>query len=236
MGSPPHHWPDGSRSPRRTRKACSLSEPTPGPGLSPPAFRRTGFRAVLVDTNYANISVARMANLPTCYGNILATGALDRLDMSGVGPLAGPHAERRGQYALATLRLTEVFGRGEVYQLASKDHTTHQDGPSHELQGRLLFAPGMTYAQLHERFTAGATIKKTTLSERFDYAAFRARYGEAAVTPFCGERNGAAPGVYGGPSADSSAGSDTDKPGADGSGRGGVRSVLTRRLDVGNRR
>lgn len=153
------------------------------------SLQEAGFRAVLVDTNYANIAVARMANLPAYYGNILAAEALDRLDMSGIGRLLAltPNDEVN---TLATLRLTEVFGRGEVYQLASKDHRTQQEGPPHELQGRLLFAPGLTYAQLHERFTAGATIKKTPLSERFDYAAFRARYGNAVLPLFVMDETG----------------------------------------------
>ena len=147
------------------------------------SLQEAGFRTVLVDTNYANISVAQMANLPAYHGNILAAEALDRIDMSGIGRLLAltPNDEVN---TLATLRLTEVFGRGEVYRLASKDQRMQREELSHELQGRLLFAPGLTYAQLQERFTAGATIKKTPLSQRFDYAAFRAQYGNAAISLF----------------------------------------------------
>jgi NhaP-type Na+/H+ or K+/H+ antiporter len=39
----------------------------------------------LVDTNYANISAARMAGLPVYYGNALTEGALDNIDLQGIG-------------------------------------------------------------------------------------------------------------------------------------------------------
>lgn len=147
------------------------------------SIQEAGFRAVLIDTNYSTITAARMASLSTYYGSILAEDTLDRLDLSGVGRLLAltPNDEVN---TLATLRFTEVFGRGEVYQLATKNQRTPQEGLPYELQGRLLFATGMDYTQLNGRFTAGATIKKTTLSERFDYGAFQARYGNAAITLF----------------------------------------------------
>ena len=129
------------------------------------SIQEAGFRAVLVDTNYANISAARMANLPTQHGNILAEDTLDRVDLSGVGRLLAltPNDEVN---TLATLHCTEMFGRVEVYQLDAKgeaDVLVQTMALPHELQGRLLFASGMTFAQLSQQFAAGATIKKTTL-------------------------------------------------------------------------
>ena len=85
--------------------------------------------------------------------------------------------------ALATIRFAELFGRAGVYQLVHRD----LDGTgltSSELRGRELFAPDADYWTLARRMESGATLKRTNITETFDFEAFTEQYGERAL-PLC---------------------------------------------------
>ena len=145
-------------------------------------LRQEGYQVRLVDTNWSNISAARMNGLPTHYGNILSEETLESLDLIGIGRLLALTRNNEAN-SLAAVHFIETFGRAEVYQLppgtngpASFDETTPH------LRGRYLFGPEITYSYLADRLAAGATLKVTSLTREFDYSAFRSLYGES-VTP-----------------------------------------------------
>jgi len=147
------------------------------------ALKAEGFRAVLVDSNWANVRETRMAGLPAYYGGIVSESVLDEIDLYGVGRLLAltPNDEAN---ALAAVHFGDVFGRKEVYQLTpvrgeSGDRKTLS--PKH-LSGRFLFTKECTYSHLSQKFGEGYSLKATSLTDKFDYAAFRSRYG-AASTP-----------------------------------------------------
>ena len=86
---------------------------------------------------------------------------------------------------LAALHFSELFSRAEVYQLPAQSKSPAQQGnPPHHLRGRLLFSPDASYAHLSEQFEAGAEIRKTRLTEEFDYDAFQAHYGGTDIPLF----------------------------------------------------
>ncbi len=139
---------------------------------------------VVVDSNWNNIQKARMAGLPTYYGNILAEYAMDEIELNGIGRLLAmtPNDEAN---SLACLHFIEVFSRAEVYQLSPHAELgAHEDGSTHHLLGRLLFSGRATYNRLKERFDGGATVKATKLTESFDIERYRALYGERALPLF----------------------------------------------------
>jgi hypothetical protein len=153
--------------------------------------KAAGFPVLLIDNNRGNINSARMEDLPTAYASILSEHALDAAEEGGLGRLLAMTADDDVN-VLATLHFRELFGRAEVYQLP-----LHEGGnprvagaPSH-LRGRNLFAAGVTYEALDRRFAAGQVVKATKLSQEFDYAAFRERYGEDALPLFIMTESGA---------------------------------------------
>jgi NhaP-type Na+/H+ or K+/H+ antiporter len=149
-----------------------------------------GYRVLLVDTNWANISAARLAGLPTYHGNILAEDASEKLELDGIGCLLALTSNDEVN-ALAALHFAEIFGRAEVYQLPPKgDGTNRTQAVPQHLRGRFLFGTGMTYPVLSERCAAGAVLKKTPLTKEFDYGAFQARYGAAAIPLFLIDSSG----------------------------------------------
>lgn len=146
---------------------------------------------LLADNKWENVSAARMEGLPAYYGSVLADYALDEIELGGIGRLLAltPNDEVN---ALAALHFVGVFGRSEVYQLPPESEVVGGKevlSPRH-LRGRLLFGEGATYTYLTSRFAAGAVIKKTALTEEFDYEAFQKLYGAAAVPLLLISQNG----------------------------------------------
>lgn len=128
-----------------------------------------GFKVILVDANWRNISRARMAGLTTFYGNILSKQALDELNLDGVGKFLALTSNNEVN-SLACLHFSEVFGRYGVYQLPFEedDENNNREPLSDHLRGRLLFGPGMTFRRLQTAFASGARLTTTKLTETFD--------------------------------------------------------------------
>jgi hypothetical protein len=156
----------------------------PGARAVARGVKAAGFPVLLIDNNRGNINSARMEDLPTSYASILSEHALDAAEEGRLGRLLAMTADDDVN-VLATLHFREMFGRAEVYQLPPHegDNPRVAGAPSH-LRGRNLFSAGATYDVLDQRFAEGQTVKATKLSPEFDYAAFRARYGEDALPLF----------------------------------------------------
>lgn len=150
-------------------------------------LQKSGFNVVLVDSNWANAAAARRQGLHAVYTNILTDRALEELELhlDGIGRLLAltPNDEVN---ALATLHLEEVFDRAHVYQLPppSGERAREARGIPQHLRGRLLFGASATHQSLSERFARGAEVKRTRLTEEFDYRAFETMYGDRALPLF----------------------------------------------------
>ena len=148
------------------------------------AIQAEGYRVMVVDDNWANVSTARMAGLPTFYASILSQYALDEIELGGIGRLLALTSDNEFN-SLAALQFTDAFGRSEIYQLPPKgEEGSPREMVSQHLQGRFLFGTGITYTYLSRRFDEGAVIRTTKLTQEFDYDDFRALYGEEAIPLF----------------------------------------------------
>lgn len=153
-------------------------------------LQEQNYPVLVVDTVHPHIAAARMAGLPTHYASILSETVLDEIDLGGIGRLLAL-TDNDEVNALAALHFADVFGRAEVYQLPLEgSESTPSDEISQQLRGRLLFGAGMTYARLTAHAATGAVIKKTHLTEQFDFKAFQELYGENAIPLFLIMENG----------------------------------------------
>jgi len=153
------------------------------------ALHKEGFKVLMVDTNWANISAARMAGVSTFYGNILSQYTLDEIELGGIGRLMALTSDNEYN-SLATLQLANDLGRSAVYQLPAGGEEEEKRAVSQHLRGRLLFAPDATYSYLAKHFASGATVRTTELTEEFDYDAFKEYYGESALPLFLIDQGG----------------------------------------------
>ncbi len=140
------------------------------------ALQAENIATCLADSNWSNISTARLSGFNTYYGNALTEDALDNIDLDGIGRILAltPNDEAN---ALAALHFAELFGHQEAYQLVP---TTADSETVPHLRGRFLFADHANYNALSIHLTEGAVIKTTGLSEQFDYDTFQAYYQHAA--------------------------------------------------------
>lgn len=138
------------------------------------SLQTAGYRVLLSDTYWDNISAARMENLPTYYGSLMSEHADTHLDMIGLGGMLGlsHHADRNN---LAVLKYRNEFGPQNVLSLATKADNTAASSKhitSDRHRGDILFGVDMTYSKLAGMITKGAQIKSTMLTEEFDFQAW----------------------------------------------------------------
>lgn len=148
------------------------------------ALKKYDIRVVLVDTNYANVTAARMAGLDAKCGNILSEHVQDEQDLGGIGNFLAvtPSDEVN---TLAVMEHTHVFSRANVYQLAAggRAHVRWQSIPENR-RGRILFQAELDHHSLEQLFAEGAVVKATPLTENFSMQDFRNRHGSDAIVLF----------------------------------------------------
>ncbi|HNS73959.1 MAG TPA: cation:proton antiporter [bacterium] len=148
------------------------------------ALQREGLEVLLVDTNYGNLSAARMQGLTTWHGSILAEEVTEELPLFGVGKLLAMTGNDEVN-AMAAQRFAELFGRAETYQLSCLGKRTGgQSNMAMEQCGRLLFSAEADYGALNADVAAGAKIKRTALTQEFGFKEFQELYGDKALPLF----------------------------------------------------
>lgn len=148
------------------------------------ALQAEGIAVMLVDTNRTNVQAARLEGLNAQYFNILSEQISDELDLGVIGRFLA--LTRNAEVnSLAALHFRELFGRAEVYQVRPESRGASRSETAAELlHGRLLFGPDVTYETLDAWFAQGAQVRRTRLTEQFDYQAFRAHHGASALPLF----------------------------------------------------
>jgi len=130
-------------------------------------------RCILADSNWENISAARMAGLETFYGNPVSEHADIHLDLAGVGNLLAV-SHQRYVNVITALHYSADFGERHVFRLASSTdlRSSEKHTMSSSFQGGQLFGSDISYAGLLGRVNQGWTIKSTTLSESYGWEDF----------------------------------------------------------------
>lgn len=146
-----------------------------------------GVDVVMATVNRRDELRARMSGLRTFFGNVLDEDIDLRLELSGIGRLFAltPNDEVN---TLTARRFTDLFGRGEVYQLAPGESPTGVDGGASDLGGRLIFDEDASYERLRTRLRT-EEINSTSLTSDFQLDSFREVHGHAA-TPLFAIREG----------------------------------------------
>ncbi len=140
-----------------------------------------GHRIMLLDTNFHNVSAAKMLGLEAHRANILSEFAEEELDVNGIGSLiAGtPNDEVN---SLAAQRFIHRFGRAGVWQLAPADREAHhRKSIAGEIRSQYAFAGHPDHATLSALLHDGGQMKKSQMTDLFDFAKFMETYPGAVV-------------------------------------------------------
>jgi NhaP-type Na+/H+ or K+/H+ antiporter len=140
------------------------------------ALKEAGYKVLMVDTNYSNISYAKSQGLQGYYGSIISENITTEIDLNGIGKLLAltPNQEIN---SLAALYFSKAF-EGEVYQLSVEEEEDKQgENVSKELRGKILFGTGYTFSNFKNLFNKGYKINKTKFTAEYNYADFKKRFG-----------------------------------------------------------
>lgn len=134
------------------------------------ALQDHGFPVLLTDTNWDDLSEARMQGLKTFFGNAVSEHADRHLDLVGIGKLIAI-SKRPSLNILACLRYKREFGSNKIYMIKTEEErrTREKDHVSAEFHVPFLTKDAHTQSELTGLLTKGYEIKSTTLTENFTY-------------------------------------------------------------------
>ncbi|MBN8430946.1 sodium:proton antiporter [Microbulbifer salipaludis] len=136
----------------------------------------------VADTNWDAIREARMANIPTYYGNPISEHASLTMDLSSTGKvlMLSPYRQLN---PLVAYHFEHVLGDGSVLGLSD---STQEGRASHKVSEEYakkleLFSENATYGRLASLVAKGATIRTTRLTDEFTIDDYKETYGNRAT-------------------------------------------------------
>jgi|AntRauTorckE6833_2_1112554.scaffolds.fasta_scaffold14278_2 NhaP-type Na+/H+ or K+/H+ antiporter len=144
-------------------------------------LQEDGHRVMLLDTNFRNVSAAKMQGLEAQRANILSEFAEEELDLNGIGTLIAATPNDHVNSMAAQL-FSHQFGRGSVWQLAPADREEHhKKSTSGEIRSQNPFSKRPGHSELCRMSTEGAQMKKSLITEKFEFEDFMEAYPSAIV-------------------------------------------------------
>jgi NhaP-type Na+/H+ or K+/H+ antiporter len=143
----------------------------------------------IADTNWENLSQARMEGLPVYFGNPASEHATHHVDLSGIGRLLilSPYKQLN---PMVSMHFLDWFGKDKVFGLGHENdlRASHQSSGSYtDTLG--LFGEGMSYSKLASLRAKKALVKKTQLTDNFTFEHYLEQYGSRALPLFAIDEN-----------------------------------------------
>ncbi len=134
------------------------------------ALNKADVETIICDSNWDNISAARIDGLTTYYGNPSSEHAGMHLNLSPYGCMLGlsNHFEYNATQAS---NFREEFGGRNVYTLPANESADrfHKHVISERFSGRILFDKDLSHRALRKKMRQGASVKVTELSDDYGY-------------------------------------------------------------------
>lgn len=146
------------------------------------ALKQAGYRVVVTDGSWDNISAARMDGLETYYGNVVSDHADQNLVLIGLGYMLAI-TPQRDLNVIATMRYRNEFGANYVYTMQTtqdkKLASKHQASGEH--RGNILFGDDITFSRLASLLARDHTIRSTTLTDTFNFDRYLEQHPDALL-------------------------------------------------------
>ena len=146
-------------------------------------LKKEGLNVLIVDTNWSNISEARMGGFSTYYGSVISDSIVEEIDLNGIGKLLALTSNNEVN-SLAAMHFSKVFGSDNVYQLSFEENENNADKKvSKDLRSQILFGSDLTFFRLLNDLNNGMIVKSTNITEKFDYNSFIEQNGKYKSIP-----------------------------------------------------
>jgi NhaP-type Na+/H+ or K+/H+ antiporter len=149
------------------------------------ALQSANVEAILCDTDWNNISAARMAGLKTYYGNAMSEHAELHLDLTAMGGMVGL-SRNHAVNTSAALRFREDFGQRRLFVLpGGQDQKEHRKYHASDVYaGRVLLGSNWSYRKLYSLiFRYDAQVKSTQLSDAYPYSQWQQDNNDTETVP-----------------------------------------------------
>src|SRR6056297_293202 len=132
---------------------------------------------LIADANRARLRSAREAGLPVFFGDILSEAAEHGVEIMSYGQVLAV-SDNDAYNTLVATDLAPEFGRESVFQIKRTKQESRRHALPPTLGGRTI-AGELTYYEIASKMNEGWNVRKTRLSEDFDFEAWRARNPDA---------------------------------------------------------
>lgn len=149
------------------------------------ALEQNGFHPLIVDTNWENISKARMDGLDTYHGEAVSEPTERHLNLIGIGKMLAL-TPRGSLNALSCMHYRMELGQDSVYtiQTTTKGDLIKRGKVASEQRWHTLFSNDVTFSMLETMMLEGATIHTTCLTETFGYGDYKSKHNGKAIMMF----------------------------------------------------
>ncbi|MFT5299698.1 MAG: NhaP-type Na+/H+ or K+/H+ antiporter [Mariniblastus sp.] len=140
-----------------------------------------GYPVVLIDTNYQNISAAKMKNLPAHCKSILSDYVCKEVNLAGIGRMFAL-TKNDAINSMAAQEFSHLFGSKNVFRLKRRDEAKGDRAKvGHSAKGRELFADAWNQERLQQVYEQGFRPKLTKMSKEFTFEDFQALNGNDVI-------------------------------------------------------
>lgn len=151
---------------------------------------KAGYAIVVVDTNYRNISAAKMAGLNAHCKSVLSDYVHENIDFAGIGRFLAL-TKNDAVNAMAAAEFSHLFGSQNVYRLLPDDADKGERSKVGEVaRGRELFEENWGEKRFQIAYENGFRPKLTRITEEFTFEDFEAEYGDEVLVLFVIEDSG----------------------------------------------
>lgn len=143
------------------------------------ALNAAGVPVLLSDPNHGHLRAARIAGVPTFFGDILSEAAEHQVELVGYSTVIAA-TDNDAYNTLVTTDLAPEFGRDNVYQVAPEKAESERHALPATLGGR-GFAGGLSSAELDDHLRQGWAFHQQVLEEGDTLDTWRAANPEALL-------------------------------------------------------
>ena len=152
-------------------------------------LQTNGYAVVLVDTNYQNVSAAKMKGLTAHCKSILSDYVHEEINLAGVGRFLAL-TKNDAVNAMAAIDFSHLFGSQNVYRLLPSDADKgHRSKVGEVSKGRELFQEEWGEERFRLAYYQGFRPKLTRISDEFTFDDFETKYGDQVLVLFVVDEN-----------------------------------------------
>lgn len=138
------------------------------------SLTKAGIPAIIVDSSWEHLSLARKAGVPIFHGNMLSEQTEHHFDTIPYDYMLALTEDRSYNSLICTTFLPE-YGRTNVFKVSPylQVDNGYSTGVVSQVGGRILFNKKFSLEDLNDKVSNGYVIRQTTLTEQYNFESYK---------------------------------------------------------------